>query len=141
MGSPESLNPSSVMRFYTSHKSVRDMAIHLVNNIGRTNMYAGIFAVEVELDNPIGVEPKFIFDVDAKDYVKSIKSSLRILLPILELEYKALGSNERFNETVAWLTLKVRTGVENGQKVERTIIEWLREKRKKQKKAKQQDQE
>lgn len=133
MGRPESLNPSPLMRFYTPNEKVRDTAMRFINNIGRTNMYHGVTAVVAERDIPIGVNPMFTFDVDAKGHVMSIKRSLRILLPILELEYKVLGSNERFNEVMAWLTLKVRTGVENGQKAEQTLREWINEKKREKK--------
>jgi hypothetical protein len=72
-----------------------------------------------------------MFDVDAKGYDKSIKRSLGILLPLLDIEHITLGSNERFNEAMAKMILKVRSGIVNGQKVERSIVQWFREKRKK----------
>src|SRR3990167_9246005 len=102
MTSPENLRrPNSVFTYYTSHEGVRDAAIGFVNLIGRTKAYRGVSAKEVQRGNPIGVEPLFEFDVDAKDHIKSMRRSLRILMPILELEYKTFGSVERFKQTVS----------------------------------------
>ena len=131
MGKPESLNPSNILMYFPSHEEVRDAAVNFVNFVGRTQRYDGVFAEIIQTDNPIGTEPKFPFKVNANNHAVSINRTLLLLLPILELERKALSSLDYIKDPMSAFNLKLQAKLKKGKKIERAVVEWVREKRKK----------
>lgn len=130
MRNSEALSQNPPIRFYTKIERVRGAAVDFINKLGeKTERYSGIFAKAIEENNPIGVTTLFAFDVHAGDHDKILKRVIRVVVPVLELEYKALGSVQRFEESAYRnFSFKLRENINKGMKVEKAVHEWLREK-------------